>query len=112
MLRLVDYFFDMLIQVSQFGIMFITRFAYFQARHTCATCTSEIYLPQPNMLALRDAGSADWVSSVDEESFWERGNNCKRGRFSGKKQNEARAFELLPVCCLVTWWHGVGIEII
>lgn len=38
------------------------------------------------MLALRTTGSADGVSSVEDESFCERGNNCKRGRFS--KSNE------------------------
>jgi hypothetical protein len=45
--------------------------------------TSLIYLPQPNIFAFRAAGgSGTWLSSVDDDSFWERGNNCKRGRFS------------------------------
>ncbi len=39
-------------------------------------------LPQPKILGFRTPGSGVGLSSVDDESFCVRGNNCKRGRFS------------------------------
>ena len=54
-------------------------------RGACQSSIRSIDLPEPNIFELRAAGSAGWLLSLTAGAgFWERGNSCRRGRFSRK----------------------------